>query len=575
MPLTANRPPADTLQREGLAMIGKTNRKRPLCLLLAAILCLSALCGCASSEGKGVSPESEPVSEFDPSRYLVAIEDEPDTVDFQCTTIHYTVAQNVFDRLVEMESGANGKARILPSLAESWTISEDRCGYVFHLREGVTFSNGSPLTATDVAYTFTRLLTHPNTCNQDILKDVVGAERLEKGETDRLEGLTVVSELDFVIRLEQPFEAFLACLSMPGASILDAETTEAAGDRFGRDPAWTVGTGSFLLQSWEAGKGMILTANRNCWKGTPRCEGLDLRFLTDPEEIRLLFENGGLDVLNLDDVGKASEFFLHGDIYRDRLYRVQRIGITYIALNESIPPLDDVRVRRALQLALNQQVMLDAAYSGNGTPEEGIMPHGLYGFNPRLPEIPFDPDEARALLAEAGYPDGFSLTFSASSYCTLNEMALIREAVSMWEKIGVKAEIEVLEDSEFMRLRKSGRISCFQATWTADFNDPDNFFYTFFGNAENTRFRSLCYPREEIMQRVRDARSIPDPDARIEEYRELERIIVQEDAAWIPLFSRQYIYVTSERLSGITASWNGSVKNEYRQMSVTTGGEES
>jgi ABC-type dipeptide transport system, periplasmic component len=290
--------------------------------------------------------------------------------------------------------------------------------------------------------------------------------------------------------------------------------------------------------------------------------------MTDAEEIRLLFERGGLDVMNLDDIGKVAEYFLHGDVYRDRLFRVQRISTTYIALNESVEPLGDVRVRKALQLALNRLILLDAAYSGRGMLENGIMPHGLYGFNPELPEIPYAPEEAKELLREAGFPDGFDLTFSVSSASSLGELALIRAAASMWEKIGIRTSVKVLPESEFMRLRKSGALACYSATWTADFNDPDNFLYTFFGNAENTGFRSLCYPREEIMERVRKARAIADPDARIQEYRELERIIVQEDAAWIPLFSRQYIYAASQRLEGIQASWNGSVKNKYREMSI-------
>ena len=535
--------------------------KRMISLLSVLALTLS-LCAC-KAPGDAVQPAPD-----GPPHILVAVEDEPDTVDFQCTTIHYTIAQNVFDRLVEMENDADGNAVILPMLAERWEISDDRRDYTFHLRDGVRFSNGCPLTADDVLYTFTRLLTWPESCNQDIADDILGAAALERGEADTLQGFQVLSDLDFTVTLEQPFEAFLACLSMPGASILDRETTEAAGARFGREPEWTVGTGSFILESWEAGKGMTLSANRDCWQGAPHCDGLDLRFMTDPEEIRLLFERGGLDLLNLDDVGKAAEFFLHGDIYQDRLYEVQRISTTYIALNESLPPLDDVRVRKALQLALNRALLLDAAYSGYGTVENGIMPHGLAGFDPELAELRYDPALARELLEEAGYADGLSLRFSASSSSSLGEMALIRMAVSQWEKVGVHASIEVLPESEFMRLRKSGALACYSATWTADYDDPDNFFYTFFGSADNSRYRSLCYPREEIMQRVRKARTIADAEARIREYRELEKIIVQEDAAWIPLFSRLYLYLSSERLEGIQSSWNGSVKNKYREMSI-------
>ena len=540
--------------------------KKILCVLLAAALLMS-LSACSAKNGLS-SPLPEQTDGPDTSDFLIVVEDEPDTVDFQCTSIHYTIAQNVFNRLVGMENDADGNAVILPELAESWKISENRRSYTFHLREGVTFSNGAALTASDVLYTFQRLLTHPDSCNRDIANIIVGADSLERGLTNRLAGFEILSDLDFVITLNNPFEAFLACLSMPGASILDEETTKEAGDRFGRDPAWTIGTGSFILESWEPGRGMLLTANQDCWQGPPRCAGLDLRFMTDAEEIRLLFENGGLDILNLDDVGKTAEFFLHGDIYQDRLYEVQRISTTYIALNESMPPLDDVRVRKALQLALNRTLLLDAAYSGRGYLENGIMPHGLSGFNPDLPEIPNDPDAARKLLTEAGFPDGFTFTLSASSASTLGEMALLRMAASQWEKIGVHTVFETLIDSEFMRLRKSGELACYSATWTADFNDPDNFFYTFFGDTENTRFRSLCYPREEILERVRMARTIADPDARIAEYRALEEIIVQEDAAWIPLFSRQYTYVVSERLQDMQSSWNGSVKNKYREMSI-------
>ena len=542
-----------------MTMDAITKRRGVLCTLLAMTLFLLSFTGCGVQNGSAALPVQE--SEQPEKRIIVSIEDEPDTVDFQCTTIYYTIAQNVFDRLVDMENDADGVAAIVPELAESWDVSEDRCSYTFHLREGVCFSNGSALTASDVLYTFTRLLTHPDSCNQDIADNIVGAQALERGEADTLEGFRVLGDLDFVITLEGPFEAFLACLSMPGASILDEETAREAGDRFGTDSAWTIGTGSFILDSWESGKGMTLSANENCWRGAPKSDGLDLRFMTDAEEIRLSFERGELDILNLDDIGKASEFFLHGDVYAERLYKVLRISTTYIALNESVAPLDDARVRKALQLGLNRTLLLDAGYSGRGYIENGIMPHGLYGFNPELPEIPYDPEQARALLKEAGYPDGFDLSFTASSASTLDEMSLIRMAASIWEEIGVHTSIQVLDEAQFMRLRKSGQLACYSATWTADFNDPDNFFYTFFGNASNTRFRSLCYPREEIMERVRKARAIADPDDRIREYRELERLIVQEDAAWIPLFSRYYHYVSSERLEGIQSSWNGSVKN--------------
>lgn len=556
------------LQEENVVM---NNEKgiRFGCFLFAYMLIPFMLYGCSAGpkQEKASSQENEHI-EPDTSGFIVAVEEEPDTVDFQCTSIHYTVAQNVFNRLVEMENNTHGSAIVLPSLAKDWEVSEDGCEYTFHLKEGVTFSNGSPLTSSDVLYSFTRLLTHPDSCNQDIVEEILGADELKSGKTDKLEGFEVLSDFDFTITLKQPFAAFLACLSMPGASIMDEETTEKAGERFGKDPEWTIGTGSYILWKWIPKEGMLLRANKDCWLGAPENEGLDLRFMTEAKAQEDLFEQGGLDILDLNELGNDAEFYMNAQEYKDRLFRVHPVGITYIALNESVEPLDNDLVRRALQYALDRDALLDSVYKGRGSIENGIFPHGLYGYNDKLPKIPYDPDEAESLLSEAGYADGFDLTISLKSSATKGERDLMEMAASMWQKVGVRAEVKVIEESEWMSLRKCGQMACYSATWTADYNDPDNFIYTFFGNKENTTFRSLCYPREEIVERVRKARTITDHNLRLAEYRELEQIIVQEDAAWIPLFSRLRYYVKGDRLEGMKVSWNGSVKNNYRLMSV-------
>lgn len=535
---------------------------RTICALIMLALIALALSAC---DFGGETASSEPQGP-DLSRYLAAVEDEPDTVDFQCTTIHYTIATNVFNRLVEMEMNKDGSIEIVPSLAESWDVSDDSRTYTFRLREGVTFSNGAALTSSDVRYSFERLLTHPDSCNQDIVAVIDGADRLASGKADELKGFRIVNDREFSITLTEPFEAFLACISMPGASIMDEETTEAAGDRFGKEAKSTIGTGSYIITEWTPGDMMILAANPNCWEGAPNNDGLRLLFTTEQEEIRALFDEGKLDVMNLDDIDSSAEFYIHGDIYQDRLYQVNRVAINYIALNETVEPLQDVNVRKALQYALNRQTLLDAIYNGTGEVENGIYPHGLYGFNPDLEEIPFDVEQAKDLLAQAGYPDGFDLTIRMRSSSTEWEVTMMRLVAAMWEKIGVHAKIKVLSEEEFMKLRTSGRIECYEATWTADYNDPDNFIYTFFGSPENTKFRSLCYTKKDVMKRVRRARAITNDVRRLEEYRNLEKIIVQEDAAWIPLFSRAYLYVTSERVENLETSWNGSVKNRYRDI---------
>ena len=182
------------------------DKRTAVCFLLIFSILFCFACESGLPE-TAILSQQEIESDPDVSHFLVAVEDEPDTVDFQCTSIHYTIAQNVFNRLVEMENDENGDMKLLPSLAQSWEISEDGREYTFHLRENITFSNGSPLTSSDVQYTFKRLLTHPDSCNQDIVDIIAGASALESGEADTLEGFKVISDLDFVITLEQPFEA--------------------------------------------------------------------------------------------------------------------------------------------------------------------------------------------------------------------------------------------------------------------------------------------------------------------------------------------------------------------------------
>ena len=172
----------------------KTASHRLLILLLLTAL---MLCGCASRPED--APDAAADSAPDTSRYLVAVEDEPDTVDFQCTSIHYTIAQNVFNRLVEMDSDANGAVTIRPALAKSWEVTDDGRRYTFRLRDGVRFSNGATLTASDVDYTFHRLLTHPDSCNRDIAEEILGADKLAKGEAERLEGFEIIDDLTFAI----------------------------------------------------------------------------------------------------------------------------------------------------------------------------------------------------------------------------------------------------------------------------------------------------------------------------------------------------------------------------------------
>lgn len=529
-----------------------------------AALCLAC---CLILPGCDRTAEKKADTVADMSGYLSFLDSEPVLVDPQRISEKYTVVLNVFDRLVE-EKEVDGHNRLVPSLADSWEISPDGLVYVFRLHPGVTFSNGSALTAEDVGFTLQRMITHPDSRSRNLAMSIQGAEELRKGSTDKLAGFKIVDDHTFTITLAYPCATFLEGLTTPGASILDKETTQKAGNTFGQTPETTVGTGPFVLTEWKRQKGILMKANPKHWAGPPKCDGLNMRFYAESSPLRQMFLNGELDILDLDRLGIDAEYFIRGDIYRQNLIRGHRVGISYIALNQSVPPLQDVRVRKALQLALDRRALLHAAISNRGILENGIFPRGLKGNNPDLPEIPFDPEKAKQLLQEAGYGNGFDLTIGYSAGTTQRVKDMLKLTAAMWKKAGVRASLLEMENRAFLERRRKGELACYTGTWSADYNDPDNFISEFFGSRESTLARSLCYPDQEVMKRIAAARSIVDPEARIREYRQLEKKIVQDDAAWIPLYSGYHFFVVGDRVKGFQVRWNGWSSNRYADVTV-------
>lgn len=555
--------------------------KKLVSLTLAMTMCVSLLAGCGNKDASttetaasaasagSTATVAEPDVGIDTTNYLKIQDDNPDTVDPQATTEYYTVAMNIFDRLVEVKANGDGTSEIVPSLAKSWEISDDGLTYTFTLNEGVKFSNGADLTSSDVLYTIKRMLTYEKAVNDDIYDMIQGASDVAEGKTEELAGFKVIDDYNFSITLEEPYGAFLACLTTPGASIFDEETTEQAGDQFGIDPAVTIGTGPFTFAAWEFNSELVLSANKDYWDGAPACEGLVLKVIPDEATARMMFENGELDILDMDNNASQLEYFLNNDSYQDQIVSGPRVGVYYICLNEKFTELSDARVRKALQYSIDRQAILDSLYAGQGQLENGIFPHGLIGYNADLPEIPYDVEQAKALLAEAGYPDGFEMELCYSSDAGQTTKDMLEIISAYWAEIGVTAKVTEVDEGSFYDMRAAGEIESYTSSWSADFNDPDNFIYSFFGNESNIERRGFGYSNKEAIARVAAARAIVDEDERIAEYQDLEKLIIQEDAAWVPLFSKEHLFVVNPAVSGFKVSWNGWSGNYYRNVSVS------
>lgn len=553
--------------------------KKKISLMLAAALTAGlALTGCGGSKTSDTTDntagaENESTAEVkgvdvDTTGYLVAaLNADIQTADVQKTSKDYEVPFNIFDRLVDVEVGTDGNSKIVPSLAESWDISDDGLEYTFHLRQGVKFHNGNDFTAEDVAYTFHRMLTVEGGVNTEFIDQIKGADELLAGETDTLEGVEVVDDYTIKVTLKEPFAGFLASISSPGVSIYDSEATEVAGDQFGMDPAVTVGTGPFEFSSWSFNNQLVLTRNEDYWKGASGLPGVVIKIIPDTETQSMMFESGELDILDLDYAADSVDRFT--ETYPDQIVQGPRVGIVYFTMNFNKEPFQDVRVRKAVQMSIDRQAILDALYGGRGQVEQGIFPHGLIGFNPDQEEIKYDPEAAKALLAEAGYADGFDMEIAADSSAS-DTMTMALEIVSdQLAEVGIRAEIKNYDESTWLETRKSGELGSFMSTWSADYNDPDNFIYTFFGNEEKTRIRSINYPDTEVMERVAKARTIVNEDERLAEYKALEEKIIHEDAAWVPMFSRLHLFAVSKRVQGFAPLWSGLSDQLFYNISLS------
>jgi len=491
----------------------------------------------------------------------------PSQLDPQKTTEFYAAALNCFDRLVEAVTTGPSKSEIVPGLAEKWTISADGLVYTFQLRKNVKFQNGEIFKADDVLYTFDRML-NPATraLNTDFMDMIAGAKDRMNGKADKVTGIKVIDDYTIQITLAAPYAPFLANIATPAGSIFNRKATEAAGAKFGLEPNVTVGSGPFIYSENMVNDHFTFTAFKDYWRGAPALKGIIFKIIPDADTQRMMFETGELDLFDCDLARTQIPYFDGSAKWKKQIVSAPKVATFYLHMNQSIKPFDDVRVRKAVQMAINRKSILDKLYYGKGQLINGILPPGLAGFNTKAEVIPYDVAKAKALLAEAGLSGGFDMTIAQVSG-NLSILKIGEVIQSMLKPLGINVKIDQMDEAAYYDTRAEGKLPMYTNDWGADFNDPDNFIYTFF-SSKNTVARSFNYKNTDVQAKLEKARAMTDPAARYALYQQVEKTIVIDDAAWLPLFALEHLFVVQPRVVGFKLSWNGSSNMSFYGISL-------
>lgn len=357
---------------------------------------------------------------------------------------------------------------IAPAIAHSWEIEDSGRVYVFHLDGRRHFADGTPVRAENVVSSFERVLAPGSVSSRQwVLDRIRGAHAFAGGDVTHVEGLRTRDDSTLTIELDQSFAPFLSLLAMPAAMVVGEGSDNPSGV-----PA---GSGQWRLAQWERSDFILLEPNRYHPEAV---SGLDaLRFRIIPEAFTRIaeFESGAIDILEV-PAAEVSRF-LNDARYAERILSRAELRVYYVGLNNRRPPLDDPRVRRALNMAVDVDQLMAVLAGGKAERARGAIPPTLPGHRERA-AYPYDPDAARALLADAGYPEGFPLEIWQRESPEGNRVI---EAVQGYlSVIGIKATLVRREWSAFKEAVSAGRVDAFFLDWFADYPDAENFLFPLF-----------------------------------------------------------------------------------------------
>lgn len=436
------------------------------------------------------------------------------------------VAGYLFDGLTKFTPGA----RVVPGLATSWEVSPTGDVYTFHLRRGVKFTDGTPFVAHQVLTSWQRVLDPAVRGGRGWpLYPIIGAKEFADGKVKNIAGLSAPDDSTVVVRLKEPFAIFPKLLAMPVASI----APDNIPTNFGEHP---VGTGPWKLVEWKHDDYLLFAPNKNYWGGAPKADSLKARIISEPSTAVAEFMSGNVDVLQVPQ-GEIRDW--QEDAERKKLLaKTPSLELVYVAINTTRGPLRDVRVRQALNYAIDRRIIVRNLIAGSGDLASGVIPYSLPGSDRTRVGYGFDTLRARQLLREAGYPKGVDLELWTSTtpiYVRIAETLQGYLALS-----GIRVKLVQRESAAAREAARKGQADLFVKDWYADYPDAENFLYPLLHSANKGVGGNVSFYANPVYDSlVSTARREQDETKRVELYKQADALAFR-DAPMI------YLYFYSE-----------------------------
>lgn len=533
----------------------KSNKLKKLCAVaLTLALGMSIFTGCGSSDQEG---------------YLIYnLGEDPKTIDpaLNTSTGAGTIIDNAFEGLMRLDE--NEKAK--PGVAKSYEVSDDKLVYTFHLRDNAKWSDGEPVTAKDFEYAWVRALTKETASEYAYqLYYIKNAEKFNKGEATREElGIEVVDEYTLKVTLEAPTPYFLELTAFTTYLPVRQDIVEANPDGWALEPETYVSNGPFTLTGWDLKEQLVFKKNENYWNASEiKLPGLVYKLVTDENTAYASLKSGEFDMV--DSVPPAE--IASGQ--EEGLVTISPNLGTYSlifnlgrqsTLSEDVKKvLNNAKVRKALAIAIDRKGLVENVTKGGQIPAYSYVPQGITNDNGEdfasthyFDENQANIEEAKKLLAEAGYPNGEGIPTLSFMFNTEGAHKLVAQAIQQdWAKIGVNVKLENQEWKVFLSTRKEGGYEIARDGWSGDYVDPMTFLDTYVSDSGNN---NSGYSNPKYDELVNAAKVEADVNKRWDMLKEAEDILM-EDMPVIPLYYYTKPKAMKPEVKGVRVSLLGHV----------------